>query len=80
MKARVYKGRIINGDVDYFTDHGYNIKWNTLYYFTQTGEVVGARTYGVYRLCDHRGNVKPEYERFQFERSRGNHFWISAID
>lgn len=81
MKARVYKGRIINGDIDYLNDHdGHHFKWNTFYYFTQVGENVGARTYGVYNLCDSHGEVKPEYERYQFSRSRGNHFWIEAID
>lgn len=80
MKSRVYRGRIINIDIDYFRDHGMNFKWNTTYYFALTGEVVGKKTYGVYQLCDSKGDVKPEYAKYQFCRSNGNHFWINAID
>lgn len=80
MKARVYQGKIVNEDIEYLNDHGHDVKWNTLYYFTQIGENVGARTYGVYALCNSQGEVEPETERYQFSRSRHNQFWIEAID
>lgn len=79
MKRRIYKGRIYHEDVTWLTKHGIEVNWHTLHYFIQTGEwEANSKTIGSYMICEHTGELIPEYEDCQFSRSRDNTFYLET--
>ncbi len=79
---RIYKGRIYHKDLEWLEQkHNIVLGWLTEYYFVQTGEwVSGSRPVGSYQICNHAGDILPEYEHMQFSRSRDNTFYLETFD